>query len=241
MGTREVVMAEDAVEQRWTDVLHSLETHRPYTLAPWQPLEGEPQIAQLAFASYRDSPQRNLALTASVMALPFDDIKDFAHLYEWVRRAECFDMWRERAADDARAEALAKVALETTTTFARLPVLAGSAFQLVEGAVNAKLAQQAKIAKSGRSLNHDEYSEDADEDLKPMSITMALNIAGMVRGLLAEANRFLGLKVTVEHSHRGMVGHVLVAPTDAMVTTFLEGLAEANYDVGPAAIEATSS
>lgn len=233
----EVELADDVIERRWADVMASILTKRPYELAPWQPLPGEPRLAQLAFYSYRDSAQRNLGLVASTMAMKFEDIRDFAHLYNWTQRAEMYDEWVERQGDDARADLIAKTTQDTAAAFSRLPSLASSAFQLVEGAVNAKLARQAELAQRGKSLDADAYDEDDDDEIKPISLTQATRIAETVRGLLDATTRFLGVKVTHEHTHRGTLGHVH-AVTDQDAIKFLEGLTEAGYDVG--SIEAAS-
>src|SRR5690349_1145275 len=126
------VDTEDVIEQRWADVELSIRTKKPYALAPWQPLPGEPRLAQLAFNSYRDSAQRDLALTANTMAMKYTDIRDLANLYAWQQRAEFYDEWVERQGDDARAELMAKTQLDTAAAMSRLPALAASAFQLVE-------------------------------------------------------------------------------------------------------------
>lgn len=236
MQTSEIELAEDVVERRWMDVQDSIRTKRPYTLAPWQPLPGEPRLAQLAFYSYRDSRQRDLAQTASTMAMKYMDVRDLAKLYEWQQRAEMYDEWVERQGDDARAELIAKTTYDTAAAFARLPALASSAFELVESAVNEKLKAQADRVRSGRA-----FSED-DETTKPISITQATRIAETVRALLDASTRFLGVKVQVDVTHRGVIDHTH-AMTDTDAIGFLQGLSDAGFDVGPVearAIEVSS-
>lgn len=231
----EIELAEDVVERRWLDVLNAIEHNKPYALAPWQPISGESRLAFLAFSSYRDSAQRDVALTASVMAMRYSDMRDLAGLYEWVRRAECYDEWCDRQADAARAEMINKTTMDTAAAFSRLPALASSAFQLVESAVNEKLSAQAKRVKNGTTNTDD----DGDEDNKPISISQAIRIAETTRALLDATTRFLGVKITVDHTVSGQINHEhSVSDTDAI--KFLDGLAEAGYklpDPHPRAIE----
>lgn len=239
----EIELAEDVVERRWLDVLNSIEANKAYSLAPWQPLPEESRLAFMSFSSYRDSQQRDVALTASVMAMTYSDMKDLANLFQWVRRAECYDEWCDRQADTARAELIQRTQMDTAAAFSRLPSLASSAFQLVESAVNEKLAAQAKRVKSGHVYSSN--GDEDDEDMKPISISQAIRIAETTRALLDATTRFLGVKITVDHNVSGHVDHVhSVSDMDAI--KFLDGLNEAGYslpdysDLHPAAIEVGS-
>lgn len=238
MRTDEIELAEDVIERRWLDVEESIRLNRPFLISPWAALPGEPRLAQLAFYSYRDSAQRDLAVTTATMALRYSDVKDLARLYEWQRRAEMYDIWVDRQGDAARAELIAKTAHDTAAAFSRLPALSASAFQLVESAVNEKLKQQAERVKSGRVFSNLDDEDDDDEASRPISISQAIRIAETTRALLDATTRFLGVKVNVEHTVSGQVDHVhTVSDTDAL--KFLQGLSEAGYDVGmhPDAIE----
>lgn len=236
MKTAEIELAEDAVERRWADVLDALANKRAYGLAPWNPLDGEGRLAFCAFCAFRDSPQRNLGSVAAQLSLKYRDVKDLAHLYQWQQRAEMFDQWTERCADDARAELVARTAADTAAAFSRLPALAMGAMQLFEGAVNAELAKQAKLAEGDKSLDPDDYAEDAV--VKPTSLTMGMNLANTAKGLLDSATKFLTAgKLTIEHNHRGTItqAHELTV-IDAI--GYMQGLADANFDVEP--IETTA-
>lgn len=228
----EIELAEDVVIRRWQEVEEAIRTKRPYALAPWNPLPGEPRLAQLAFYSYRDSRQRDVAQTAATMAMRYTDVRDMARLYEWVRRAEMYDSWVERQGDEARAELIAKTTHDTAAAFARLPALASSAFELVESAVNEKLKAQAE-----RVRNNLKYEDGDDESTKPISITQATRIAETVRALLDASTRFLGVKVQVDVTHRGTIDHAHVM-TDNDAIGFLQGLADAGFDVGPVEAQA---
>lgn len=235
--TAEITLPEDVVEERWRSVLASIQSGKhEYDSAPWHPLPGEPRLAQLAFYSYRDSPQRNPALVAASMQMRVSDVLDLAKLYEWQRRAECYDEWAERMGDDARAELIAQMSRDAAQAFARLPQLAMNTIQLVECAVNAKLQAQADAAQNGYELD----PENENENERPISITQGMRLAEMMRGLLDATTRYLTAgKIQVEHTHRGTVGHVhAYAETDAIL--FLQGLSEAGFDVGVPAIETTA-
>lgn len=236
MPTTEMVMidAEEEVEGRWQSVLDALRTGRPYALAPWQPLTGEPRLSQIAFTSYRDSPQRDLALTAAVMGMKYNDIKDMAHLYEWQRRGECYDQWIDRNADAERSALIAKTQLDTAQAFSRLPQVAASAMQLVEMAVNNKLEEQAKRVRDGKLGSAD----PDDDEVRPLSISEGIRLAETVRGLLAETTRYLGVKIQVEHTHQGVVDHVLHR-SDQDAIGFMEGLVESGFHLP--AIEARAT
>lgn len=219
----------DEVESRWADVLDSVVTKRGYALAPWQPLSGENRLAFMAFRVYLDSPTRNVAQVAATLSLGYDDLMDMSSEFGWSRRSTMFDEFTDRQGDAVRTEAVRRVGLDNAQAFAKLADIVGQAQTLVLGALNGLADKQARAAANGEEVPH-------------LSMSMAMKVADTMRQLMAETNRFLGVKVDVVHTVQGTVRHRL-EPSDKDALDMLRGLQDANLiPLGTAAaIEASVS
>jgi len=218
----------DEVNGRWVDVLQAIKDKKPYALAPWNPLTGETRVAFAAFRAYLDSTERVANQVAAQMLLEAATVRQWLRQWEWERRVECYDTWLVRNADDARAEQMSKITFDNTTAFAKLPKLVEMCSSLVEASLSDHVRKAELAAAQGRPA-------------EPLPLAMALKVLEAQRALMAETNRFLGAKPTeINLNVSGKVVHEMEPPTKKDLSTFFQGLGDANIGGVRQAIEASA-
>lgn len=232
---------DEEVAERWQDVLDAIVENRNYKLAPWQPLADEPRLAFLAFRAYLDDENRSIAAVVARMMMNMREVNDLAHMFSWQARSEMYDQWCDRQGEEARADLMRKVAIENTRAFAKLSGIINDAEHLIGGTLaEFRRMQDVAIAKIARG-------EKNGEDGKPitipqLSMTQAMKMAEVLRGLLAESNRFLGVTTTLNVNIDGKIKHQHQQdPSLLDVQNFLEGLRDAKMIDAPKAIETTGT
>lgn len=71
-------------------------------LNSWEPLPGESSRAYSHFVVYRDyGPQRSLVKAAALADIDIDRMGQLSRQYDWVRRAQDYDLWVDRKRREA--------------------------------------------------------------------------------------------------------------------------------------------